>query len=165
MLCHLSLVDDPYKCLHTHGNVWVQEMWANFDDDFNALTVYLYVCVFECVFTGCSREGAKITANDRISVGHGTGWATGKGFVYNPVPLLFPLPSGKNSGRTTFAKPALDQNGHNTEFTTITGQRRWYKGEARNSTDTTSCRKSLLRRKFNRHSTYTRKHTVLCTFK
>jgi len=41
----------------------------------------------EGVFTGCSGEGAKITANDRISVGHGTGWAKGKEFVYNPIPL------------------------------------------------------------------------------
>lgn len=45
--------------------------------------------MLEYVFTGCYGEGAKITSNDRISVGDGTGWAKGEGFVYNPVSLSF----------------------------------------------------------------------------
>lgn len=58
--------------------------YGHFSDVVNVLKVSN---MFKCVFTGCSRVGAKITVNDRISVGHGTGWAKGKGFVYNPVPL------------------------------------------------------------------------------
>lgn len=106
---------------------------GNYNDVVNVLKVSN---MFKCVFTGCSRVGAKITANDRISVGHGTGWAKGK----DVCTILFPsLPF---TVRTEHRTRHLCQtcSGRSTGFITITGERHWYKGEA---SDTTSCRKSL----------------------
>lgn len=58
-------------------------------EHYNDVVNVIKVSMFKCVFTGCSRVGAKITATDRIAVGHGTGWAKGKRFVCNPVPFSF----------------------------------------------------------------------------
>lgn len=93
--------------------------YGHFSDVVNVLKVSN---MFECVFTGCSRVGAKITANDRISVGDGTGWAEGKGLMYNPVPRSSSFyRSGKNTGHSTSAKPAVDQSGCSTGFITDAG--------------------------------------------
>lgn len=155
----MSFVIFPWTIIrrdvYTPTETFMHRKCGHFDDDFNVVKVnslYVWVCVCECVFTGCSREGAKITANDRISVGHGTGWAKGKGFVYNPVPL-----SSLYRQERTPDTPPLP----NLQWTKVDAAQGSLQSRLKDagtkvrhvrSSDTTSCRKSLLWEEFIRDS-------------